>query len=54
MSVALAAVHHDPEGLNDEQARRMLPHLAGIYADIVVILSPHTPDTTRALLKRAA
>ena len=51
MSVALAAVHHDPEGLNDEQAQRILPRLAAIYADIVIILSPQTPDSTRALLE---
>jgi hypothetical protein len=51
MSVALAAVHHDPDGLNDEQARRILPQLATLYAHIVVILSPQTPDTTHALLE---
>ena len=51
MSVALATVHHDPDGLNDQQARRILPQLAALYAHMVVILRPHTPRPPRSLLE---
>jgi hypothetical protein len=51
MSIALAAVHHDPDRLNDEQARRILPYLQPLYAGLFVVLSPYTASATRALLE---
>lgn len=53
MSVALASTHHDPEGLLDEQASRMLPLLSALYGHMLVMLSPATLPATRRLLEDA-
>jgi hypothetical protein len=53
MKVALAATHHDPHGLLDEQAARVLPQLSALYEKVVVMLSPATRAATWELLEAA-
>lgn len=51
--VVLASTHHDPEGVLDGQAGRVLPVLCTLYAHMLVMLSPATPAVTRQLLEDA-
>jgi hypothetical protein len=53
LSIALASTHHDPEGLLDEQASRVLPLLSALYGGVLVMLSPATPPATGRLLEDA-
>jgi hypothetical protein len=51
MTIALASTHHDPEGLLNEQARRLLPRLRELYSQLVVTLTSATHPDTVALLR---
>jgi hypothetical protein len=51
MTVVLAAVDHDPDGLLNKQTARIVPRLASFYAGIAIVLSPQTPTTTLRLLE---
>src|SRR4051812_16329261 len=51
MTVVLASVDHDPEGLLLQQAARVVPQLSGFYAGIAIVLSPQTPTTTLRVLE---
>lgn len=50
MIVALAATHHDPDGLLYDQTARMLPLLQEIYCHMTVVITPTTQAPVRTLL----
>lgn len=51
MTVALAATHHDPEGLLYDQTARILPLLHEFYCHSTVVVTPTTRTPSRDLLK---
>jgi hypothetical protein len=50
MTIALASTHHDPQGLLNPQAARLLPHLRNLYIHIAVTVTATTHPDTYALL----
>jgi hypothetical protein len=53
MTIILAATHHDAEGRQEAQIRRVLPVLQQHYAGMLVLLTPQTVPTTAELLDAA-
>jgi hypothetical protein len=52
-TIVLASTHHDPEGLLNQQTRRMLPMLTELYQHMHVVITTATPPATRELLHNA-
>jgi hypothetical protein len=50
-STVFAATHHDPQGLLNAQAQRLLPLLKDLYLHMVVVVTSATSADTQAFLK---